>query len=324
MIYDVVIIGGGPAGLTAAIYTSRAGLKTLLLESVVIAGQAVTASEVENYPGFPEGVGGFELIDRFKKQAKKFGTEFKAENVKAVKECKEARKKAYRIEMYKESVVSLSVIIATGSCPKKLDIPGEKKLLGKGISYCAICDAAFFKNKDIIVVGGGDTAVEEALFLAKFVRQVTLVHRRDRLRATKVLQERAVSDKKIRFIWDSVVTEVLGDEKVKSIKIENVKTGEKKETPCDGIFVSVGYIPNTDFLKGILKLDKTGYILTDDNMKTSKEGIFASGDARNKLLRQIVTACGDGATAAFSARMYVEELKGEEYEVYKGRKPKKV
>jgi len=313
MIYDVVIIGGGPAGLTAAIYTSRAGLKTLLVESVAIAGQAVTASDIENYPGFPEGVNGFELIDKFKKQATRFGTEFKIKDVKTIKESESNGKKAYEIQLDGENLLSLSVIIACGSSPRKLNIPGEEKFLGKGISYCAVCDGAFFKNKDIIVVGGGDTAVEEALFLTKFGRQITLVHRRDRLRATKVLQERALANKKIKFIWDSVLTEVLGDGKVKSVKTKNVKTGEKKDVPSDGVFISVGYTPNTGFLKGVLKLNKTGYVITDDNMKTSKEGIFASGDAREKLLRQIVTACGDGATAAFSAHLYVEELKGRAY-----------
>ena len=313
MIYDVVIIGAGPAGLTAAIYASRARLRTLLIESAAIAGQAVTASDIENYPGFPEGLKGLELIDRFKKQAEKFGAKFKTENVKSIKESESGGKKTYRIELDGESVVSLSVIIAAGASPRKLGIPGEEKFRGKGISYCAVCDAAFFKDKDIIVAGGGDTAVEEALFLAKFGRQVTLLHRRDRLRATKILQERAFADKKIKFIWNSILTAVSGDKKVKSVKIENVKTGEKKEIPCDGIFGAVGYIPNTDFLKGTLKLGKNGYVITDSNMKTSKEGIFACGDARKKLLRQIVTACGDGATAAFSASTYVEELEGIAY-----------
>ncbi|UCD55600.1 MAG: thioredoxin-disulfide reductase [Candidatus Omnitrophota bacterium] len=313
MLYDIIIIGAGPAGLTAAIYTSRAELKTLVIENVAVTSQAAMADDIENYPGFPEGLKGFELIDRFKKQAEKFGTEFKAEDVKSIKESSSGGKKIYNIGLEEESVLSLSVIIAAGASPRKLGVPGEEKFRGKGISYCAVCDAAFFRDKDIIVVGGGDTAVEEALFLAKFGRQVTLLHRRERLRATKILQERAFADKKIKFMWNSVLTAVSGDEKVKSVKIENVKTGEKKEIPCDGIFGAVGYIPNTDFLKGTLKLDKDGYVITDNNMKTSKEGIFACGDARKKLLRQIVTACGDGATAAFSARMYVEELKGIAY-----------
>ncbi len=315
MTYDVVIIGAGPAGLTAAIYASRAGLKTLLIESAAIASQAAMASDIENYPGFPEGLNGFELMDRFRKQAEKFGAEFRIDDVKSIKESKSSGKKAYQIKLDGESVVSLSVVIAVGTSPRKLGIPGEEKFQGKGVFYCAVCDAAFFKDKDIIVAGGGDAAVEEALFLARFGRQVTLIHRRERLRATKILQERAFADKKIKFIWNSTLIAISGDEKVKSVKIKNVKTGEKKEIPCDGIFISVGYIPNTDFLKGILKLDKNGHVITDSNMKTSKKGIFACGDAKKKLLRQIVTACGDGATAAFSARMYVEELKGEKYGV---------
>lgn len=309
MTYDTVIIGGGPAGLVAAIYASRARLKTLLIESASVTGQAVTTSDIENYPGFPEGLNGFELIERFKKQAEKFGAEFKTGNVKSVKE----EKNAWQVVLDKGSITSLSVIIAAGSRPRKLAVPGEEKFRGKGVSYCAVCDAAFFKNKDIVLVGGGDSAIEEALFLTKFARKITLVHRRDRLRATKILQEKASANKKIKFIWSSKITEILGDEKVKSVKIENAKTGEKKEISCGGVFIFVGYVPNTGFLKNTVKLDENGYIITDDNMKTSKEGIFASGDARKKLLRQIVTAAADGATAAVSARMYVEELKGEQY-----------
>lgn len=276
-------------------------------------GQAVTTADIENYPGFPEGLGGFELIENFKKQAVKFGTEFKTGNVKLLKECREGGKKAWRVELNNESIISLSVIIASGASPKKLGIPGEDKFRGRGVSYCAVCDAAFFKGKDIAVIGGGDTAVEETLFLTKFAKKVMLIHRRSRLRATKILQERAFANKKIEFIWDSVPLEVLGNEKVKTVKIKNAKTAEKKEIPCEGLFVFAGYAPNTAFLKGVVKLDKDGYIVADCDMKTSKEGVFASGDARKKLLRQVITAAGDGATAAFSARMYVEDLKGVAY-----------
>ncbi|MGB2706264.1 MAG: thioredoxin-disulfide reductase [Candidatus Omnitrophota bacterium] len=313
MIYDVVIIGAGPAGLTAAIYASRARLKTLVVESFTTPGQAVTTAGIENYPGFPEGLSGFELIERFKKQAVKFGTEFKTDNVKGLKECKEEGKKAWRVKLDTESIVSLSVIIASGASPKKLGIPGEDKFRGKGVSFCAVCDAAFFKGKNIAVVGGGDTALEEALFLSGFAAKVTLIHRRDRLRATKILQERAFANKKIEFIWNSIPAEVLGKEKVKAVKIKNTKSGEEKEIPCEGFFIFAGYEPNTAFLKGVVELDKNGYIVSDDDMKTQEDGIFASGDARKKLLRQIVTATGDGATAAHSARMYVEELKGIAY-----------
>ncbi len=313
MMYDVVIIGGGPAGLTAAMYASRARLKTLLVESVTVAGQAVTTGEIENYPGFPKALNGFELIDKFKKQAGKFGTEFKSEDVKSIRECASHDKKAYEIELAEESVITLSVIIATGAHPRELGVFGENRLRGKGVSYCAVCDAAFFKGKDVAVLGGGDSAVEEALFLTKFAKSVTMIHRRSRLRATKILQERALANKKIKFIWNSTINEISGKDKVEALKIKDVKTGAEKDFPCSGVFIFVGYVPNTDFLKSVLKTGENGYVITDDDMKTSKEGIFACGDARKKLLRQIVTACGDGATAAFSARIYVEELKGTAY-----------
>lgn len=313
MMYDVVIIGGGPSGLTAAIYASRARLKTLLIESVSIPGQAITTSDIENYPGFPDGLNGFELVDRFKKQAGKFGAEFKTGNVKNIKQSKKKDKNTWQIEFDEGLATSLSVIVATGARPKKLGVPGEDTLCGKGVSYCAVCDATFFKNKNIAVLGGGDTAVEEALFLTKFANKVTLIHRKNRLRATKILQERALANKKIEFMWDSVVNEILGNDKVKALKIKNLKTGRATDFPSEGIFIFVGYAPNTDFLKGVIKLDRAGYIITDGDMKTTKEGIFACGDARKKTLRQIVTACGDGATAAFSAGTYVEELKGTAY-----------
>lgn len=309
--YDVVIIGAGPAGLTAAIYTSRARLKTLLIESSTTPGQAVITSDIENYPGFPEELTGFDLIDRFKKQAKKFGTEFKIDNVKSIKEDK--AKKSWQISQEARTIDSLSVIVATGARPRKLDIPGEDKFRGKGVSYCAVCDAAFFREKNIAVVGGGDTAVEEALFLTKFANKVTLIHRRDKLRATKILEERASANKKIEFIWNSRVEEIKGGDKVESLKITNLKDKKEKDFSCEGVFIFVGYVPNTDFLKGILKLDKEGYVITDDDMRTAKKGIFAAGDVRRKLLRQVVTASGDGATAAFASRMYVEGLKGIAY-----------
>lgn len=313
MIYDVIIIGGGPAGLTAAIYASRARLKTLLIESFTIPGQAVITADIENYPGFFDELNGFDLIDKFKKQAKKFGTEFKVGDVVGINTRKD-KNIIYKVDLKNgESIESLSLIVATGAYPRKLNIPGEDKLRGKGVSYCATCDGALFKEKNIAVVGGGDTAVEEALFLTKFASKVTIIHRRDRLRATKILQERATANKKIDFIWDSIVTELTGDDKLASIKIKNVKTNKESNVNFDGAFIFVGYLPSTDFLKKLIKLDKNGYIIADDDMKTSKEGVFVAGDARKKSLRQIVTACGDGATASYSARMYVEELKGEAY-----------
>ena len=309
--YDVVIIGAGPAGLTAAIYASRARLKTLLIESLTTPGQAVITADIENFPGFPDELTGFDIIDKFRKQAKKFGTEFKVGDVKNIKENKS--KNTWQVEVDSELINSLSIIIATGASPRKLGIPGENKFRGKGVSYCAVCDAAFFKNKNIALIGGGDTAVEEALFLTKFVNKISLVHRKDRLRATKILQERALSNQKIEFVWNSVAKEIKGKDKVEALRIQNLNSKQETDIPCDGVFIFVGYVPNTAFLKNTLKLDNDGYILTDTDMKTSKKGVFASGDAIKKLLRQIVTACGDGATAAFSARLYVEKLKGVTY-----------
>lgn len=313
MDYDVIIIGGGPAGLTAAIYASRARLKTFLVESFSTPGQAVITDSIENYPGFPDGINGFELVERFKKQAGKFGTEFTAGNIGSVKTYKGKEYPGWAVETADKNYTSLSLIIASGTSPRKLGIPGEKELAGRGVSYCATCDGALYKDKEVAVIGGGDTAIEEAIFLTRFVKRVILVHRRERLRATKILQERAFSNKKMEFVWDSQLIEINGENKVNSIKLKNKKTGEEKEIACDGVFMFIGYTPNTDFVKGLVGLDDKGYIITDGNMKTSSPGIFACGDCRQKLLRQVVTACGNGATAGFSAQAYVEELKGIAY-----------
>jgi len=311
MDYDVIIVGGGPAGLTAALYASRARLKTLLIETYSVPSQAVITDHIENYPGFPEGISGFELIGKFKKQVEKFGAEFIVGNLKKITECKEDN--GWQVQTDDGTYTALSLIIASGARPKKLDVIGEDKLQGKGISYCATCDGPLYKGKNVVVIGGGDTAVEEALFLTKFVKKLTLIHRRDRLRATKILQERISANKKIEIIWDSKPIEIVGGNKVKSVKVKNIKTEKEQDVSCDGVFVFVGYTPNTDFIKGSIKLDKDGYIVTDDDMKASKKGIFSCGDCRQKLLRQVVTACGDGAQAAFSAQQYVEDLKGIAY-----------
>lgn len=324
MNYDCIIIGGGPAGLTAGIYASRARLKTLLIESYSVACQAVTTDHIENYPGFPDGVNGFELIEKFKKQAEKFGVEFIAGEVKSIKENEAhsglslGRNTEPRLQsgrMYSPgweiltddlSYTSRAVIIASGARPRKLDIPGEDKFRGKGVSYCATCDGALFKNKEVVVAGGGDTALEEAIFLTRFAKKVSVIHRRNALRGTKILQERSFSNKKIEFVWDSVISEILGDARVSAVKVKNVKTMAVKDLSCDGVFIFVGYAPNTAFLKDLLALDESGYIIADVNSLTSKAGIFACGDCCKKLLKQVVTAAGDGATAAFSCQHYLE------------------
>ena len=310
MDYDVIIIGGGPAGLTAAIYTSRARLKTLVIESYSVPGQAIITDSIENFPGFPEGINGFELVEKFKKQAEKFGAELIVKNVEKIEQLQDG----WRIKAEDKTYTTLSIIIATGAHPRKLDVPGEHKFSGKGVSYCATCDGALYRDKHVVVIGGGDTAIDEALFLTRFAKKVTLVHRRDRLRATKILQERVLANKKIEFAWESNVIEILGKDKVGGVKIKNIKTKKDTDLSCDGVFVFVGYEPNTVLAKGLLKLDKKSYILADDDMNTSKKGIFSCGDCRKKLLRQVVTACGDGATAAFNAQQYVEKLKGTAYE----------
>jgi len=310
IIYDAIIIGGGPAGLTAGIYLSRARMNTLLIEKALPGGQAILTEIIENYPGFPHGIAGPELMQKIEEQAVRFGLKIEYGEVEEVK-IKEDKGKIVKIN--NKEYRTMTIILASGAEASKLGAPGEEELRGRGVSYCATCDAPFFKDKKIVVIGGGDTAIEEALYLTKFVREITIVHRRDRLRATKILQERVFANKKINFTWDSVVTKILGSEKVEGILIKNKKTGEEKEISCQGVFVFVGNVPNSKLLNELIKLDKRGYILTDDNMMTSQEGIYACGDVRKKLLRQVVTACGEGATAAFAAQKYIEELKGVSY-----------
>lgn len=310
-LYDAIIIGGGPAGLTAGIYLSRARMNTVLIEKALPGGQAILTEIIENYPGFPQGIAGPELMQKMEEQAARFGLKIEYGEVEEVR-IKEDRIKIVRIN--NQEYEALTIILASGAEASKLEVPGEEELRGRGVSYCATCDAPFFKGQKTVVVGGGDTAIEEALYLTKFVQEVTIIHRRDRLRATKILQERVFSNKKINFVWDSVVKKILGKEKVESVLIQNKKTGKEKEISCQGVFVFVGYIPNSKFLKELVKLDKRGYILTDDNMMTSQKGIYACGDVRKKILKQVVTACGEGATAAFAAEKYIEELKGVSYE----------
>ncbi|RMD52378.1 MAG: thioredoxin-disulfide reductase [Nitrospirae bacterium] len=301
---DLIIIGGGPAGLTAGMYAARAKLDTLLLERGIVGGQVLITDWVENYPGFVDGISGPELSQRFEQHALKFGLNIENGSVSGIE--REGDVKKILLEDGR-SYEAKSVIIATGANPKQLDVEGEDKFRGRGVSYCATCDGAFFKDKKICVVGGGDTAVEEALFLTRFASQVYIIHRRDAFRATKIIQERALSHPKIKVFWDSVVERINGDMVVHSVTLRNVKTNEVFELETDGVFVFIGYIPNTKFLEGFLNLDENGYIIVNEYLETSVPGVFAAGDVTNKFLKQISTAVGDGAVAAVRAEKYIEE-----------------
>jgi thioredoxin reductase (NADPH) len=306
--YDIVIIGGGPSGLTAALYACRARMKTLLVEKALCGGQVLVADTIENYPGFPEGIKGPDLAAWMLKQAERFGLKTKISEAKAITFKKSA------LDMFKikldegEDIEAHALILAMGARWNSLNIPGEKELSGRGVSYCATCDGPLFRGKDIAVVGGGDTALEDALFLTKFANKVTIIHRRDKLRATKILQERAFANKKINFKLNSVAVEIKGNNKVRSVAVKDVHTGLTGEVKADGVFVLIGVTPNSDIVSGAVATDEQKYIITDHDMRTSVEGVFACGDVIKKLLRQVVTAAGDGATAAFEAEHYVERL----------------
>ncbi|HHV38816.1 MAG TPA: thioredoxin-disulfide reductase [Tepidimicrobium sp.] len=314
MIYDVVILGAGPAGLAAGLYASRARLKTLILEKEKAGGQIATTDEVANYPGSIENATGPSLIERMVEQVDEFGAERKIDTVKEVQ--LEGETKVVKGE--KEEYKAKTVVIATGAIPRPIGCPGEADLVGRGVSYCATCDAAFFEDMEVYVVGGGDTAVEEGMYLSKFARKVTIIHRRDELRAAKSIQEKAFANEKMAFMWDSVVTEIKGDGIVESMIVENVKTGEKTEIVADeddgtfGIFPFIGFVPATEIFEGIVNMEG-GYILTDEDMKTNVPGVFAAGDVRVKSLRQVVTATADGAIAAVQAGKYIDELEGTTY-----------
>ncbi|KUK85740.1 MAG: Thioredoxin reductase [candidate division TA06 bacterium 34_109] len=306
-IYENIIVGGGPAGLTAGIYLSRSRFDVLLFEQGITGGQANLTEIIENYPGFPDGILGPELMQRFERQAKRFGLEIKNNTVLSISRLNQVEGKLFEIKTDDDCYYSKSVIIATGGKPNKLGVPGEEKMTGRGVSYCGTCDGAFFREKDIVVVGGGDTALEEALFLTKFASKVTIVHRRDKLRAVKILQERAFNNPRIDFLWNSVVLGIEGDKQVEAIQLKNLKTGMISTFPCQGVFIFTGYSPVYPSL-GSLKeqlVNENGYIVTDENMRTKIEGIFACGDVCAKVLRQVVTACGEGAKAAFSVEEFL-------------------
>lgn len=307
--YDMIIIGGGPAGFTCGIYAARAGLKVLLLEGSSTVSQITITDLIENYPGIPDGMNGFDLMQLFKNQALKFGLEIMTKDVAEITPAPPL----WSVSTGGKNFRTLCIVAATGAQWRKLEVTGETEFAGRGVSYCATCDGPFYRNKPVIVVGGGDSAIQEALFLTHFASRVTVIHRRDRLRATGILQRRAFAEKKIDFVWNSTLAEVTGADFVNGVRVRNVLSGEVKKIDADGVFIFVGRLPHTGIFNNILQLDKTGYIITDDAMKTSAAGIFAAGDCRAKLFRQVVTAAGDGATAAFSAELYIGDLKGEAY-----------
>ena len=300
--YEVIIIGGGPAGLTAGLYTSRAGLKTLLIERGIFGGQIVNARQVDNYPGFPEGISGFELASLMHEQAIKYALETINATVTAIKSGGN-----YSIITNDGNFEAEAVIIAAGSEYRKLEVPGEEELLGRGVSYCATCDGFLFRDLDVAVVGGGDTAITDALELSEHASKVYIIHRRDQLRAGQVLQQQALARPKLEPIWDSVVEEVIGDNKVSGLSLRNVKTGEITKLELAGVFVAIGFKPNSQSFADIVELDKNGLIQTDELMATSAPGIFAVGDIRKNSPRQVAGAVGDGATAAISAFKYIRE-----------------
>lgn len=303
-IWDVIIAGAGPAGMTAAVYTSRANLSTLMIERGMPGGQMANTEDVENYPGY-ESILGPDLSTKMFEHAKKFGAEYAYGEIKQI-----INEEPYKIvDCGNKKYKAKAVIITTGAQHRNLNIPGEKELSGRGVSYCAVCDGAFFKGKELVVIGGGDSAVEEGVYLTRFASKVTLIHRREELRAQKILQQRAFDNEKMEFIWNHVPKEIKGtDGKVSSITIENVNTGEQRDFKTDGIFIYVGLVPLSEPFKSLGITNKNGYIETNELMETRIPGIFAAGDIREKMLRQIVTATGDGSIAAQSAQHYIEEL----------------
>ncbi|MCL4373928.1 MAG: thioredoxin-disulfide reductase [Candidatus Marsarchaeota archaeon] len=304
MVEDLIIIGAGPAGYTAAIYAARDNFKPLVISGLEPGGQLLLTTTVENYPGFPDGVDGSQLMDLFRKQSEKFGTRFVFDEVTDV----DFSTRPFKVKTGSSEYEADSIIIATGAKARWLGIESEKKFIGKGISSCATCDAAFFKGKSVIVVGGGDTAMEDSIYLTKFASNVTIVHRRDQFRASKIMQDRVFANPGIKVIWDSVVEEILGDKKVTGVKIRNTKTNAITEMPVDGVFVAIGYDPVTKFLGGKLDSDELGYLKTTDEVKTKIPGVFVAGDVADHVYRQAITAAGSGAKAALEVRAYLQSL----------------
>jgi len=299
---DILILGSGPAGLSAALYAARAELKPLVLTGMELGGQAALTNTIENYPGFPEGVGGAQLGELFQKQAEHFGARIEFELATEV----DLSRRPFYVKTYDHEYLAKTLVITTGASPNHLNVPGEMELTGRGVSYCATCDGWFFKEKKVAVVGGGDSALEEALFLTRYASSVTIIHRRDTLRAGAILQHRAHGNPKVKFIWNSVVTEVMGDEGVKALCLKNVVTGEESEFPVDGVFIFIGHTPNTQLFQGQISMDGLGYIKADMQMQTSVPGVYAAGEVMDPTYRQVITSAGMGAAAAIQATKFLE------------------
>jgi thioredoxin reductase (NADPH) len=305
----VIIIGSGPAGYTAAIYTARAQLEPLVIAGPALGGQVAISSEIGNYPGFPEDVNGAELAQLMHKQAERFGARIEMDIATAV----DLSTHPFKVTTYGGEQEAQALIVATGASPRKLGVPGEAEFSGRGVSYCATCDGFFYTGKEIAMIGGGDSAVEEAIFLTRFASKVKLIHRRDQLRAERLLQEQAFRNEKVEFIWDTVVTEIVGEQSIGGLKLRNVKTGEESLQPIDGAFVAIGYVPNTDFLGGQLKLTDSGYVVADDDGRTSVDGVWAAGDVADWTYRQIATSVGAGCKAALQVEHYIAKLEDRVY-----------
>jgi thioredoxin reductase (NADPH) len=308
-VHDLIIIGSGPAALSAATYAGRANLSPLLISGRDVGGYMALTDRVENYPGFPEGIGGFELAQLMQGQAERFGAQIVMDEVITV----DLSARPFKVRTYGDEYQTEALIIATGTANRKLEVPGEEDFTGRGVSFCATCDGYFYRGQRVVVVGGGDAAVKEAVFLTKFVSIVHVVHRRDRLRAERIVQDMAMSNEKIHFIWDTAVTEIMGDAGVTGVRLKNLKTGEESALDTEGVFIFVGTVPNTGLFKGQLELDEAGYIVTDERQQSSVEGVFAAGDVQERIARQIATAVGSGARAAMQAEEFIARLEGRAY-----------
>jgi thioredoxin reductase (NADPH) len=309
--YDVIIIGAGPSGLTAGLYSGRYRLSSIILEKMAVGGQIVMSDSIENYPGFPGSIGTFDLMDKMKQQVEELGVEIRLEEVLELTENKNegAPAGSWIIKTTENTYETHAIILAVGAQPKRLGVKGEDKCTGRGVSYCGTCDGPLFKNKEIAVVGGGDRALEEALFLTRYASKVHIIHRRDALRASAILVDKARKEPRINFILSSVIEEITGKDKVGGLLIKDLKSGAVKELPVSGVFIFVGIIPNTGFLSSFVEIDKDGFIIVDKNMRTSREGVFSCGDCCQKAFRQVVTACSDGATASYSVQTYLDHAK---------------